>query len=219
MPLASDCISRAGLRDLALAALQAAGTLAGLAVYTAKTFPTDPVELPMLILQTPIERKESLGRNGPPSFTTVMHLAVNARVTGTSEAAIETDLDTLCSQVEAALLCSDDFMRVLQQVRSVDTQFGVFANGGALIGAAEIVLECETFQEFDPPPGEDVQQFSILADINDDGVPDLAFGVNVDAPLQTEDGADIAPEGGELGIELDGPPLPINPWTGEPAGT
>jgi hypothetical protein len=220
MPLASDCISRAQLRELAVAALQAADTLAGQAVYTAKNFPAKPDKFPMLVVQSPIEHKDGLVR-GVPQFNTVVTLAVNARIGGTSAQVMETQLDLLCTQVEAALLCSHDFMAPVQQVVSVDTQFGVFAEGEVLVGEAQVVLGCEVFQLYEPGPGIPLAEIGLIIDMNGDGVPDVLAAAVPDAAITSDGtGAPISGEtSGEIPIAIDNPPVPFHPLTGAPAGS
>lgn len=219
MPLSDRCISRAGLRGIVVSALQSAATLAQDRVYEPRDIPTDLSLFPALLVQTPIERKESLGRTTAPQFNTTVTIAVTARVQGDNPGQVETDLDTLATQVEQAVLCSDDVMKTLQQVASVDTEMVVTAESETHVGQAAITFACETFQRYDPPPAPDLVEIGLDVDFNGDGVPDVLAAALLDTVVVTDpDGDGITSDGREPApIASDNPSVPFNPLTGDPA--
>lgn len=142
-------LTRAHLRQRAVAALKAAHTLAGQRVFSPRDWPTWHNDYPVLLVQTPRERKESVAR-GVPQFTTICHLAVTARVEAASAEAAEADLETLCGQIEAALLTDYELISHLQQIASVETRLEVTAETRSHIGEAQLDFGLEFYEVFDP---------------------------------------------------------------------
>lgn len=152
-------VFRTELREIAALALLNAGTLAGTKVYSPRTWPQRPDELPALIVTTPSERKQSLGRS-LPRFNSIISLVVMVRVRGAGpnlpamNADAEAQLETLCSQVETVLMCSQSIVSIVQEFATVETHMIVSTEGEVIIGEASVKLDCEVFQQFNPEPGE-----------------------------------------------------------------
>ncbi len=153
MGLAADCLSRAGLRALAVAGLLGARTLAGRRVYSDHAQPMEIEELPALLVATPAERKDTAGL-GAPQFSTVMTLAIMARVAGPSEQATEALLDQLIEQVQAAILCTPAVVEPIERFEFVETLSVVSAEGEQMIGEATIMFGCRVYQQYEPDAGE-----------------------------------------------------------------
>ena len=148
MPLV-DGISRKQLQFLAIKALLDANTLAGNRVFEARAWPTRPEEFPLVMLQTPRDRKVSLGR-GIRQFNTTITLAVVGRVLAVNEDAANEGLDLLSGQIEDALLTNLEFSSNVQQFTTIDTQAVVVADGKQIIGEIGMTLECEVYQAWGP---------------------------------------------------------------------
>ncbi|MBP4049018.1 hypothetical protein [Chromobacterium violaceum] len=142
---------RTQLRNAVAAALRAANTSAGQRVYVPRDLPTVPPGMPLILVQTPMERKSGRGPNGAPQFNTAATVAINARVSGTSAGQAEADLDNLCEQIENAVLTDYTTLRMVQQVLAVETEIEVTAGQREHIAEACIRIDFEFFEFFEPP--------------------------------------------------------------------
>lgn len=163
----------ADLRSLAAAALSGA-TDAGTNVFAARDWPTWNGSYPVLYLQTPIEDKESISRNGAPQFTVTATLRISARVqkptttTGTGAAAAVVALETLQRQMEVALINNPALMSQLQQFPFVRTEMKVDDDGDQNL--AELVMDVglEFYQgpeDFYPVATVPLEQITVDADL------------------------------------------------------
>lgn len=177
MPLV-DGISRKQLQTLAIETLIGANTAAYERVTEPMPWPTKPEMFPLLLVQTPVERKSSLGR-GIPQFNTVITLVVVGRVMGESPEQINADLDELSGQVEEALLCTNAFVNNLQQFITVETQSVVTSDSKYHIGEFGLKMECEVYQAFGPGGG--VPLVGVKGTITSNG--ETLTTVNVTLPI------------------------------------
>lgn len=145
---------RVMLREEAARALRAAGTLAGLNVWTARSLPIKANALPMIQLQVLADLAESWGRNAP-GFTRTAGLLVTAKVAfktaadGTS-AEGETALDTICEQIEMTLMQDTQLQRLIQQVSTIETELAFDSTGADQIAVARMRFDLEYPQTFEP---------------------------------------------------------------------
>ena len=144
-----DGISRKGLQLLAQQVLIAAQTLAGANVFEPRAWPSRPEDLPMLLLQTPGDRKVSMFP-GQPVFTTTITLVVVGRVASLNEIDANQALDTLAGQIEDALLVSPQIAAAVQQFSTIETKTVVSADGKYFIGEIGMTLEIVVYQAFGP---------------------------------------------------------------------
>ncbi len=141
---------RSTIVSAVVSTLTAAGTLAASSIYAARDWPLTAVKLPSIMVKAPTERKESAVR-GVPSFTTVATIALLIRATGANSQAVEATLETLCGQVEQAVLSAGSAVQLLiQQFVSVDTEIRTSSEGGAVVGDAIMQIACEFFERFPP---------------------------------------------------------------------
>ncbi|MGC0155029.1 hypothetical protein ACPRNU_21430 [Chromobacterium vaccinii] len=141
---------RTQLRSAVVAALQAANTLAGQKVYVPRDFPTTPPGMPLILVQTPMERKQGRGPLGAPQFLTTATVAVNARVAGATAGQVESLLDTLCDQIENAVLTDYAVLRMAQQVLAVETEIEVTGQQREHLGEAWMRFDFEYPEVFEP---------------------------------------------------------------------
>ena len=171
-------ISRVDLRTAAVEVLVSARTAAGKRVHSPRAWPTRPDELPALMVTTPSERKESLGRS-LPRFNSTITLAVMARVMGvgkdapTMVAQAEESLELIASQVEEAVMGDPRLVSIVQQFTFVETHMMVSSESERIIGEASIIFGCEVFQEFQPGPGDPLTE--IVTTIPADDGPGVSF--------------------------------------------
>jgi hypothetical protein len=140
---------RANLRKIAVAALKSAGTMARQSVFSPQDWPTFSGNYPAILVQTPRERKESIGR-GMPQFTVTTTMSVIGRLDGTDAEYVETQLELLCEQIEQAILTNYDLVRLTQQFSAVDTRMEVSCEGEKHIGEVQIDFSLEFYQAFEP---------------------------------------------------------------------
>ncbi|WP_434627643.1 hypothetical protein [Chromobacterium sp. CV08] len=142
---------RTQLRNAVVAALQAANTLAGQKVYAPRDLPVTPPGMPLILVQTPLERKQGRGPLGAPQFLTTATVAINARVSGSSAGQVESLLDTICDQIESAVLTDYTVLRMVQQVLAVETEIEVTGQQREHLGEAWLRFDFEYPEVFEPP--------------------------------------------------------------------
>jgi len=140
---------RATLRDEAVRALREAETLAGPNVFPSRAWPTKAGALPVIQCQVLADTAQSWGRDAP-SYTRTAGLLVTAKVAfGTPEQA-EALLDTICEQIETAIMLDTALQSKIQQVSAIDTELALDAMGSDQIGVARIRFDLEYPQTFMP---------------------------------------------------------------------
>ncbi|WP_277187676.1 hypothetical protein [Caballeronia sp. BR00000012568055] len=139
---------RSILRDIAADALRRAQTIAADRVYTPRDWPTTAC-YPCILVDCLSDRKESLGQE-PPAFTATATLDVEARIQETSVAAARDACETLCDQIECALLTCTDLLRRIQHVSSIESAMELNATGRMHIADMRMSFALEYFIAFDP---------------------------------------------------------------------
>lgn len=177
-----DGISRREMQALAIAALKAANTNAGVRVYPFGTWPTDTRLFPLLMVAVPRERKVSQFA-GELQFNTTMSIVVVGRVAGVLAEPVGDFAEDLSEQITNALLLDPTLSAQIQQYTIVETQTVVSSEGKEFIGEVGLTFEVVLYQSYGPdgPPLTDVQ-----ATINPvGGTPGHAPTIIID--LKTED--------------------------------
>lgn len=159
---------RAFLRDLAVTALLNYPTLAQRRVFSPRDWPTWGRDYPVILVQTPRERKESLMR-GVPTFRTTASLSVIARVEEIDAPTAEERLEEFAEQIERALITDYDLVRNIQQFTFITTDVLVTAEGRSHLGELQMEFDLEFFQGVDndyaAPPGTPLTDVYINADM------------------------------------------------------
>lgn len=168
----------AQVEALVVAALQVAGaTDAGANVFPVLDWPTQDQSYPILYLATPLEEKESLGRQGAPQFTVTATFKICARVKtvaqpgGIGAAAAKTALERLHAQIEVALINNPTLMGPigpLQQIPFVHVEKRISADGNQNLGELVFAIGMEFYQgpeDFYPIPTAPLQQITVDADL------------------------------------------------------
>jgi hypothetical protein len=155
---------RANLRQIAVAALKSARTLAGQSVFSPRDWPDWSGNYPVIHVQTLRERKESVGRQ-MPEFTTTVTMTVIGRLDGTDEGRVEEQLETLCEQIEQAILTNHDLVQLTQQFSSVDTRMEVTNEGEKHIGEVQMDFAMEFFEAFQPVFPDPIEQVNVHVDL------------------------------------------------------
>ncbi|PRP68611.1 hypothetical protein BUE93_21460 [Chromobacterium amazonense] len=168
---------RVQIRNAVVAALQAANTLAGQKVYASRDWPLTPPGMPSILVLPPQERKAGRGPTGAAQFLSVATVAIHARVSGTSYGQVEDQLDTLCEQIENAVLTDYAILRMVQQVLAVDTEVEITAAQREHLGEAWMRFDFEYPELFAPTitqPLTDIHG-TVDAVANGSPAPPLAF--------------------------------------------
>ncbi|CAI1502860.1 Uncharacterised protein [Serratia grimesii] len=164
-----------GIRLLVIEALKNK-TDAGDRVYSPRDWPTTADMYPVLLVQTPIDVKNSLGRN-VPQFNTVTTVRITGRLqelddksedNGAEKA--EEALEQLREQVERAVINSYELTRQIQQFFQVRSTIGVDADGEGHIAQLLMELDIEYYQgpeefyEIDTEPLEGIDATIAMPD-------------------------------------------------------
>ncbi len=155
-------MNAAGIRDLVVSAL-AGKTDAAERVYSARTWPTTESMYPVILVQTPIDVKNSLGRN-VPQFNTVTTVRITGRLQELDDEAedngaikAEIALERLREQIERAVINSYELTRKTQQYLQVRSTIDVDASGEGHTAQLLMELDIEYYQgpeEFYPVEAE-----------------------------------------------------------------
>lgn len=127
-------------------------TDAGDRVFSPRDWPTTSEQYPAILVQTPIDVKNSLGRN-VPQFTTVTTVRITGRLqefddeqedNGAEKA--EEALEQLREQVERAVINCYELTRKIQQFRQVRSTIDVDAGGEGHTAQLLMELDIEYYQ-------------------------------------------------------------------------
>lgn len=164
-----------GIRLLVIEALKNK-TDAGDRVYSPRDWPTTANMYPVILVQTPIDVKSSLGRN-VPQFNTVTTVRLTGRLQELDDAAedngaekAEEALEELREQIERAVINSYELTRKIQQFFQVRSTIGVDADGEG--HTAQLLMELdieyyqgpEEFYEIDTEPLEGINATIAMPD-------------------------------------------------------
>lgn len=161
------------LQGLIVAALTGT-TGAGDKVFAPRDWPTTPGEMPILLIQSPTEHKESLGRSGAQQFTTTVTIRVVGRMTAKAQTgdagagALLAALGVLQGQIQVAVINSYDLSQQIQQIASVDVKNGVSSEAEQHLGELVMDFHLETYEgpeDFAPVTASPIDQLAIFADL------------------------------------------------------
>ncbi|TPG62556.1 ATP-binding protein [Ewingella americana] len=180
-------MNAAALRQLVITALTGK-TDAGEGVYSPRDWPTSEDMYPAILVQTPFDLKNSLGRN-VPQFTTVTTVRVTGRLQELDEAdqdngavKAQDSLEQLREQIERALINSYDLTRQIQQFLQIRSTVDISAAGEGHTAQLLMELDIEYYQgpeEFYPIETTPLEGVDITI-IEPDGTPEV--GVTIDLP-------------------------------------
>ncbi len=154
---------RVRVRDAIVAALKAAGTLAGESVFSPRDLETQDAALPVILVHMPLERKAFLGKGGVPRFQTTATIAVVGRLEGSDPMAVEAQAELLCDQIAEAVL-TGPVVLLVESFASVETQLVVSSEGEQHVGEAQLAFAIEFFEVFPPAGGAPLQIQATVAD-------------------------------------------------------
>ncbi|CQJ47692.1 hypothetical protein [Yersinia enterocolitica] len=121
-------------------------------VYSPRDWPTTEEMYPVILVQTPIEEKQSLGRNAP-QFNTITTVRITGRLQeldsenendGANKA--ELALERLREQIERAVINSYDLTRQTQQFARVRSTIDLDSAGEGHLAQLLMELDIEYYQ-------------------------------------------------------------------------
>lgn len=144
-------MNAAGVRLLVIDALKNK-TAANERVYSPRDWSTTEDMYPVILVQTPIDVKNSLGRNAP-QFSTVTTVRVTGRLQELDDetedngaAKAEEALEDLREQIERALINSYELTRQTQQFLQVRSTIDIDASGEGHLAQLLMEIDIEYFQ-------------------------------------------------------------------------
>ncbi|HFF4636545.1 TPA: ATP-binding protein [Yersinia enterocolitica] len=144
-------MNTAQIRQLVVAAI-IGKTDAENRVYSPRDWPTTEEMYPVILVQTPIEEKQSLGRNAP-QFNTITTVRITGRLQeldgenendGANKA--ELALERLREQIERAVINSYDLTRQTQQFARVRSTIDLDSAGEGHLAQLLMELDIEYYQ-------------------------------------------------------------------------
>ncbi|MGK0736993.1 ATP-binding protein [Yokenella regensburgei] len=143
-------MNASAIRSLVVSALKGQ-TLAEDRVYSPRDWPTTSPDYPVLLVQTPYDEKQSMGRNAP-QFTSVTTIRISGRVEtfdgdeldGAMRA--EVVLETLREQIDRSVVNSYELTRNIQQFKNIRSAIEVSAEGEGHTGQLTYEIDAEYFQ-------------------------------------------------------------------------
>ncbi|MGM7910793.1 ATP-binding protein [Yersinia enterocolitica] len=168
-------MNTAQVRQLVVDAI-VGNTDAGNRVYSPRDWPTTEEMYPVILVQTLIEEKQSLGRNAP-QFNTITTVRITGRLQeldgenendGANKA--ELSLERLREQIERAVINSYDLTRQIQQFARVRSTIDLDSSGEGHMAQLLIELDIEYYQgpeDFYPIVGDPLKGIDITMSMPD----------------------------------------------------
>ncbi|WP_447874641.1 ATP-binding protein [Serratia fonticola] len=157
-------------------------------VYSPRDWPTTADMYPVILVQTPIDVKNSLGRN-VPQFTTVTTVRITGRLQELDDEAedngaekAEEALEQLREQVERAVINSYELTRKIQQFLQVRSTIGVDAGGEGHTAQLLMELDIEYYQgpeEFYEIDAEPLEEIDVVISMPD-GTPEPLVKIDLE---------------------------------------
>lgn len=168
-------MNTAQVRQLVVAAITG-NTDAENRVYSPRDWPTTEEMYPVILVQTLIEEKQSLGRNAP-QFNTITTVRITGRLQeldGESENdganKAELSLERLREQIERAVINSYDLTRQIQQFARVRSTIDLDSSGEGHLAQLLMELDIEYYQgpeDFYPIVGDPLEGIDITMSMPD----------------------------------------------------
>ncbi|CNI30275.1 Mu tail sheath family protein [Yersinia aldovae] len=168
-------MNTAQVRQLVVAAITG-HTDAGNRVYSPRDWPTTEELYPVILVQTLIEEKQSLGRNAP-QFNTITTVRITGRLQeldseyandGADKA--ELALERLREQIERAVINSYDLTRQIQQFAKVRSTIDLDSGGEGHMAQLLMELDIEYYQgpeDFHPIVADPLEGIDITMSMPD----------------------------------------------------
>lgn len=143
---------RLEMRERAVAAIVAANTPAGAAVFPSRVDPANAQRLPMITVTTGAERGVTENQQNV-EFRSVLTLEIRCHASGTTIEEVEAEIEALIDEVRVALFNSQDF--VAAPVLHVDAQNAEpeYAAGDRYVGMALMQIEVAYRDLYTAEPG------------------------------------------------------------------
>jgi hypothetical protein len=158
----SDPTARAEYRALLLSVL---GMVQGITLQSPGDWNQPSSRLPVLKVKQGKDRKESNGRNGQTSFTTISVFLLRVEVSAVSGPAALLALEGFGADIEAAIFKSKPLRDKTQDFRFMETETEVNAEGATHVGTMDIALGVEMVETFYPDVTAVLAEIDLTADL------------------------------------------------------
>ncbi|MBN3866450.1 hypothetical protein [Gluconobacter kondonii] len=139
------------IRDLAVAALKSARTMAGENIFVGRSLPIGESNLPALYLQIYEDRGESPGP-AQVQFDRIATLGMRGFVAASTPAAVEALLDRFAEEIERALMTDVPLQAALCETAEFSTATEVTSEGNRHLGEFKMILGFKYIETY-PPDG------------------------------------------------------------------
>ncbi|BCQ23155.1 hypothetical protein NK8_12800 [Caballeronia sp. NK8] len=159
----SDPTGRAELRGVLLSILE---TVPGVkTVMCPGDWNVVSANTPAIKLRHGKEEKKSIGNVGQTAFTTTAAFEIVVEITAKSGPAAQLLLDSLTSDIEAAIFKSIPLRNLAQDFPACHTTTEISAEGGPHTGVASILLAVEFYEAFAPDINTELLGVNVTADL------------------------------------------------------
>lgn len=114
-------LQRSIIRAKAQQLLQASGIVPAANIKRARSWPTQPKDLPCILIFTRSDNQENDGFTADPTFSATPTIDFEIGVRGDNAELIEDDLDAKCEQLIGLLMHDPDFIFLSERVVSIKT--------------------------------------------------------------------------------------------------
>lgn len=156
--------------ELVHTAIVVAGTDAGSRVFRPGDWPAQDGQYPIIRLRLVGEDRTSLGRGGPPEFTTVATIRISAEVSepmavdDTGAAAAEQSLWALKRQIDVAVVGNYYLERQIQQIASMRSQLAFNSDAATHLAGIQTDAAIEFYEgpeSFAPVTADDLEEVDL----------------------------------------------------------
>ena len=128
------------IRNELVSILQAANTSAGSRIYGDRVLPLFDETYPLIMVYARDESVSSQGSTPFPAKRT-LPIFVEIRVTLNEGTSLDTSIDDICDQVEAATKANPRLNQKVIQMNLLSTEFDVLKDGEKILGGARLTYE------------------------------------------------------------------------------
>lgn len=155
------------LREMVIAALLKANTLAGANVFAPRDTPLASSECPGIMVDDQREESESRGNVGFASFHTTAIVVVDAKVERETPEAAKADLATLRRQIKIAVLTDWAIMTSIEQVVAIRTETSLSAETKKHVGELRMQFAFRYPEDFEMAVTDELEGVDVHVDTID----------------------------------------------------
>lgn len=159
---------RTDLRLRTIATLEAAALVPAGHVHDSKVISHERVHLPAISVFTLFSRREGTpATHTAPQFDETITLTVEVAVDGETDPKVAATIDTLCEQIEEALLQSVTWLRGIQGIPATSTEIRLNSTGDKRTAGGAIAIEIVLGEIFEPVIADKLLSAGVGVDVID----------------------------------------------------